>query len=68
MKESYKKSESREQKVRNVFYGNKAHYQMIGYYISHIIKLKGSGILIYIPLYDTLMEKAIERLGRDDKN
>ena len=68
MVESYKKSISREQKIRDVFYGDKAHCQMIGYYITHIVKLKGSGILIYIPLDDTLMEETIERLGRNDKS
>ena len=68
MKESYKKSESREQKVRDVFYGKKSYTQMLGYYISHTIKLKGSGILIHIPLCDTCMDGAIERLGRHDKH
>ena len=68
MVENYEKNVERERKIRDVFYGNKAHIQMINYYISHIVKLKGSGILIYIPLCDKLMDEAIERLGRDDKN
>ena len=62
MVKNYKKNELRAQKLRDVFYSDYARCVNIGNFITHVAKIEGSGLLIYIPLWDEKMDRAIERL------
>ena len=63
MVKNYKNTTLRAQKLRDVFYSDKARCINVGNYITHITKVEGSGLLIYVPLHDDFMDRAIERFS-----